>query len=82
MVCLLPGHSCCLCQPVVHKHPTQQCHLEQPYLGDALLDLYLMLSKARSSLYLFDEVVGFMEKHAGHTFQKGVTLPRRETLIK
>jgi hypothetical protein len=42
---------------------------------DALLDLYLMLSKAGSPLYLFDEVVGFVEKHAGHTFQKGVTLP-------
>jgi hypothetical protein len=49
---------------------------------DALLDLYLMLSKAGSPLYIFDEVVGFMEKHAGHTFQKGVTLPRQETLIK
>jgi hypothetical protein len=48
----------------------------------ALLDLYLMLSKAGSWLYLFDEIVGFMEKHAGHTFQKGVTLPCQETLIK
>jgi hypothetical protein len=28
-----------------------------------------MLSEAGSPLYLFDEVVGFMEKHAGHTFQ-------------
>jgi hypothetical protein len=42
---------------------------------DALLDLYLMLSEAGSPLYLFDEVVGFVEKHAGRTFQKGVTLP-------
>jgi hypothetical protein len=49
---------------------------------DALLDLYLMLLEARSPLYLFDEVVGFVEKHAGHTFQKGVTLPHQETLIK
>jgi hypothetical protein len=49
---------------------------------DALLDLYLMLLKAGSQLYLFDEIVGFMEKHAGHTFQKGVTLPCQETLIK
>jgi hypothetical protein len=49
---------------------------------DALLDLYLMLSEAGSPLYLFDKVVGFMEKHARHTFQKGVTLPRQETLIK
>jgi hypothetical protein len=49
---------------------------------DALLDLYLMLLKAGSPLYLFNEVVGFMEKHAGHTFQKGVTLPCQETLIK
>jgi hypothetical protein len=38
---------------------------------DVLLDLYLMLSKAGSPLYLFNEVVGFVEKHAGHTFQKG-----------
>jgi hypothetical protein len=42
---------------------------------DALLDLYRMLSKAGSPLYLFNEIVGFVEKHAGHTFQKGVTLP-------
>jgi hypothetical protein len=49
---------------------------------DALFDLYLMLSKAGSLLYLFDKVVGFVEKHARHTFQKGVTLPRQETLIK
>jgi hypothetical protein len=49
---------------------------------DALLDLYLMLSKAGSPLYLFDDIVGFMEKHAGRTFHKGVTLPHQETLIK
>jgi hypothetical protein len=49
---------------------------------DALLDLYLMLSKAGSPPYLFDEIVGFVEKHAGHTFHKGVTLPHQETLIK
>jgi hypothetical protein len=48
---------------------------------DALLDLYLMLSKAGSPLYLFDDIVGFVEKHAGHTFHKGVTLPCQETLI-
>jgi hypothetical protein len=49
---------------------------------DALLDFYLMLSEAGSPLYLFEEVVGFMGKHTGHTFQKGVTLPCQETLIK
>jgi hypothetical protein len=49
---------------------------------DALLDLYLMISKAGSLLYFFEEVVGFMEKHAGHAFQKGVTLPHQETLTK
>jgi hypothetical protein len=49
---------------------------------DALLDLYLMLSKAGSPLYLFDEIVGFMKKHARHTFHKGVTHPCQETLIK
>jgi hypothetical protein len=42
---------------------------------DVLLDLYLMCSKAGSPLYLFNKIVGFMEKHAGHTFQKGVTVP-------
>jgi hypothetical protein len=47
-----------------------------------LLDLYLILSKAGSPLYLFDEIVGFVEKHARHTFHKGVTLPHQETLIK
>jgi hypothetical protein len=31
---------------------------------DALLDLYLMLSKAGSQLYLFKEIVGFIKKHA------------------
>jgi hypothetical protein len=36
---------------------------------DVLLDLYLMLSKAGSLLYLFNEIVGLMEKHARHTFQ-------------
>jgi hypothetical protein len=41
-----------------------------------------MLSKAGSPLYLFDDIVGFVEKHAGHTFHKGVTLPRQKTLIK
>jgi hypothetical protein len=40
-----------------------------------LLDLYLMLSKAGSQLYLFNKIVGFIKKHAWHTFQKGVTLP-------
>jgi hypothetical protein len=49
---------------------------------DALLDLYLMLWKSRSPLYLFDEIVGFLEKHTGLTFQKSVTLPCQETLIK
>jgi hypothetical protein len=49
---------------------------------DVLLDLYLMLLKAGSPLYLFDKIVGFVEKQARHTFQKGVTLPRQETLIK
>jgi hypothetical protein len=50
---------------------------------DALRDLYLMLSKAGSPLYISkNKIVGFMEKHARHTFQKGVTLPCQETLIK
>ena len=49
---------------------------------DALLDLYIMLSKAGSPLYLFDKVVAYLEKHAGRTFKMGATLPRRETLLK
>jgi hypothetical protein len=43
---------------------------------DVLLDLHLMLLKAGSPLYLFDDIVGFVEKHAG------VTLPHQETLMK
>ncbi len=49
---------------------------------DALLDLYLMLSKAGLPLYLFNKIVGFMEKDTRHTFQNGVTFPHQETLIK
>jgi hypothetical protein len=41
-----------------------------------------MLTKAGSPLYLFDEIVDFVEKHTGHKFQKGETLPHQETLIK
>jgi hypothetical protein len=39
-----------------------------PCTEDALLDLYLMLLKAGSPLYLFNKIVGFIEKHVGHTF--------------
>jgi len=49
---------------------------------DALLDLYFILDKAGSPLYLFDNVVAFIERHSGTTFEKGNTLPRRETLLK
>ena len=49
---------------------------------DALLDLHFILSKAGAQLYLFDDLVAFIERHAGTTFKKGSTLPRRETLLK
>jgi hypothetical protein len=39
---------------------------------DALLDLYLMLSKAGSPLYLFNEIVGFVEKHSPDTQSRRV----------
>jgi hypothetical protein len=38
-----------------------------------------MLSKVGSPQYLFNKIVGFVAKHAGHTFHMGVTLPRQET---
>ncbi len=49
---------------------------------DALLELYMTLSRAGVQLYLFDEVVAFIEWHVGTTFQKGDTLPHLATLIK
>jgi hypothetical protein len=51
------------------------CMLPTTPAKDALFNLYLILSKAGSLLYLFDEIVGFVAKHVRHTFQKGVTLP-------
>jgi hypothetical protein len=49
---------------------------------DALLELYTILSRAGVQLYLFDDVIAFIEWHVGTTFQKGHTLPRQATLIK
>ena len=48
---------------------------------DALLELYMTLSRAWVQLYLFD-VIAFIEWHVGTTFQKGHTLLRWATLIK
>jgi hypothetical protein len=49
---------------------------------DALLELYMTLSRAGAQLYIFDEIIAFIEQHVGTTFQKGDTLPRWATLIK
>jgi hypothetical protein len=49
---------------------------------DALLELYTTLSRAGAQLYLFDEIIAFIERHASTTFQKGDTLPHQTTLIK
>jgi hypothetical protein len=49
---------------------------------DALLDLYTTLSRAGAQLYLFDEIIAFIEWHVSTTFQKGNTLPCKATLIK
>jgi hypothetical protein len=49
---------------------------------DALLELYTILSRAGAQLYLFDEVIAFIERHVSTTFQKGHTLPCWATLIK
>jgi hypothetical protein len=52
------------------------CMLPKSPAKDALFNLYLIiLSKAGSLLYLFDEIVGSVAKHVRHTFQKGATLP-------
>jgi hypothetical protein len=49
---------------------------------DALLELYTILSRAGSQLYLFDDVIAFIEQHVGTMFQRGQSLPRWATLIK
>jgi hypothetical protein len=49
---------------------------------DALLELYTTLSRAGVQLYLFNDIIAFIERHVGTTFQKGDTLPRWATLIK
>jgi hypothetical protein len=49
---------------------------------DALLELYMTLSRAGAQLYLFDDIIAFIEWHVGSTFQKGDTLPCQATLIK
>jgi hypothetical protein len=41
------------------------------HVEDALLDLYLMLSKAGSPLYLFNEIVCFVEKHCQSHIPEG-----------
>jgi hypothetical protein len=49
---------------------------------DALLELYTTLSRAGAQLYLFDEVIAFIEQHVSTTFQNGDILPCWATLIK
>jgi hypothetical protein len=46
---------------------------------DALLELYTILSRAGVQLYLFDEVIAFIEQHVNTTFQKGHTVGRSDT---
>jgi hypothetical protein len=49
---------------------------------NALLELYMSLSRAGAQLYVFDDIVAFIEWHVSTTFQKGDTLPHWATLIK
>jgi hypothetical protein len=49
---------------------------------DALLELYMTLSRAGEQLYLFDDIIAFIEWQVSTTFQKGDTLPHWATLIK
>jgi hypothetical protein len=49
---------------------------------DALLELYMTLSRSGVQLYLFDEIIAFIERHVSTMFQKGDTLPHWATLIK
>ena len=43
---------------------------------DALLELYMTLSRAGVQLYIFNEIIALIEWQVGTTFQKGDTLPR------
>jgi hypothetical protein len=47
-----------------------------------MLELYRTLSRAGAQLYLFDEIIAFIEWHVSTKFQKGDTLPCWATLIK
>jgi hypothetical protein len=49
---------------------------------DALLELYMTLSRAGVQLYIFNEIMAFIEWQVGTKFQKGDTLPHWATLIK
>jgi hypothetical protein len=46
---------------------------------DALLELYMTLSRAGVQLYIFNEIIAW---HVGTKFQKGDTLQSWATLIK
>jgi hypothetical protein len=46
---------------------------------DALLELYMTLSRAGVQLYIFNEIIAW---HVGTKFQKGDTLRSWATLIK
>jgi len=48
----------------------------------ALLKLLIMIKKAGSSEYLFDQVVSFMETHVGSTFKQGKHIDRKESLFR
>jgi hypothetical protein len=42
----------------------------------------MTLSRAGVQLYIFDEIIAFIEQHVSTIFQKGDTLPCWATLIK
>ena len=47
----------------------------------ALVDLFHMLDKVQAPLYLFDQIVSFMEMHIGSTFKPGNCIDRQEALL-
>jgi len=65
--------------------PAQECIENLPHLSSsdaALIKLWSLLKKAGSPLYLFDEVVSFIETHSGSTFTSGIKIDRRDALFR
>ena len=68
-----------------YNKPVAEAIANLPHLDRqtaALVELYDMLHNGGAPLRLFDDVVAFIEKHAGRTFGRQDTIPRRGALLK